>query len=394
MNIRSLKRPSRNAVILAASASTVMSGAAIAPSIPAIQETLSSTTDWVDLARISLIFPAIIVMLFGPIIGRVTSKFDQKKVLVLSLLFTALFGAAGGLATGYTWLLLTRAGLGFATGAVLCTATSAIASHYSGVSQGKMVGAQMATNTFGGVVFVLVGGLLSELAWQGTFSLYLLALPIAYFAFALSWNNTAQDAIVNEGASILLSDREPIAFIMIAMTAFYLIPTQIPFLKSAISSPSAAGLAIAVATLISGIASLLARKVTAVLTEKLTLWVGLGFIVLGLVEIAISVNLFAVMIACGLVGVGFGLIVATAVTLVLNDTVPHDRSRKSGWIASALYSGQVFAMFLASSLDAIGNPSTPFGGMAAIMLIGMAAKLIIDNLWHQKISTALVSLRK
>ena len=377
--------PSRDVVILAASACTVMSGAAIAPSIPAIQESFSAHSDWTGWGRIALVLPAIVVMFFGPLIGRITSGFDQKKVLVGALLLTALTGAAGGVAPNYTWMLITRAGLGFTTAAVLCAATTAIATHYDGPSRGKMIGAQMATNTFGGVVFVLLGGLLAELSWRGAFSLYLLAIPIALAAFGLCWSSRSDGLAGDKVKYNLSTDYEPITFIAIAMTAFYLIPTQIPFLNTAINSASGAGLAIATGTLMSGVASLSARKIGSIVSDKTVLWLGMAFIILGLVEIALSSTLFAAVIAAGLVGIGFGLIIATCATLIMKDANPANRNSKSGWIASALYAGQVFAVLIAVSLEFTKSPASPFWAMAIILMVGFFIKVLVKNkVWVQK----------
>ncbi len=344
-----------------------MSGAAIAPAIPVLEAGLVAEGQPAPLlARAALIMPALVIMLSGVVMGRLTGRVDQRLGFCLSLCALAFFGVIGGLASGYGFLLLSRVGLGLATAAVLCFATAAIAAHYQGAERGRVIGRKAAVNTFGGVIFVLCGGALAGIAWQAPFVLYLLAVPVAVLVAGRSWRSpgTVQQTAVPLGPILL-----ELGLLVMAMGAFYLMPVQVPFVPALSEAPVQSGLVIAAATLASGIASLIVASRAghapgAVRSGALVL------LLTGLAICSLVGSLPGYLLAAVLIGVAFGALLPVLISAIMARSTPQTAHGLSGLIATALYAGQVLAAFFAPSVGAI-DPRAPFAAFAVLSALAL-----------------------
>ncbi|MFZ5962399.1 MFS transporter [Thalassococcus sp. BH17M4-6] len=363
--------PSRRGVIWAASACAVMSGAAIAPAIPAIEAALgaSQASVW---GRVALVLPAFVIMCAGPWIGRRTAQVDQRMGFVIALCAMAAMGVAGGFAQNFGWLLATRIGLGLATAATLCFATAAIAALFEGETRGHVISRQAAINTFGGVGFVLVGGLLAQLGWQVPFLLYLLTLPVAFFAAGLDWRAPASPQLDATTRPPMQAIRLPLVTVGLAMTAFYLVPVQAPFVPVLVETPALSGLVIACATLVSGLVSLRIGALLQTVSGPVAQAAAIIAVVLGLLEFGLAASVPALLLAAALIGAGFGALLPMTVRQIMTHSTPATANAIAGLIASALYAGQVAASALALILS-YGNPRLPF--YATALGLGLAAFL-------------------
>jgi MFS family permease len=354
-------------VIWAASACSVMGGAAIAPALPKIEAALLGTefgaTDTAGFwGRVALILPAVVVMLAGPWVGRWCARLHQGRGLVLSLVAVALSGGAGALATEIGSLLLTRLVLGLATAVSLCFATAAIAQQFSGVARTRVIGRQSAINTFGGAVFALGGGALAVWGWQMPFLVYLLALPVALAAAGQDWGAKATDQ--SSRTAPVPVDWLPLLVLGGMMMGFYLIPAHAPYVPVLSAAPSQAGLVVATGTIVSGLASLAVAKRLPSEHRRLVQLAG-GLMALGLVEMALAQSLAALVLAAALMGAGFGIVLPLTVRQMM-DRVDSDAAHAlSARIAAALFAGQVGATALAVA-SAVLHPAAPFTLMSAV----------------------------
>ncbi|MBV2358166.1 hypothetical protein KUH32_00120 [Thalassococcus sp. CAU 1522] len=355
------------AVIWAAGACGVMSGAAIAPAIPAIDLALSGAVGGGFWGRLALVLPAIVIMGLGPWIGRRTAGLDQRRGFAAALCALAGFGVLGGLATSHGWLLASRIGLGVSTAAVLCFATAALATLFRGPERAQVIDRQSAINTLGGVVFVLAGGVLAQLGWRVPFLLYLLALPVAWQAARMAW--PAPTALPDKRPD-LAAIRAPIVTLGVAMTAFYLVPVQAPFMPALSGFPSLAGLTIASATLIGGLVSWNSGGLRQAASDRVVEAGGLALLLLGLLEFGLGTSVPALLLAAGMIGAGFGALLPLTVQRILAQCGPDTAHAAAGLIASALYAGQVGASALAFGFG-IGGPRLPFLIAAAGLGLGL-----------------------
>jgi MFS family permease len=366
--------PGHGAVLLATGAATVMSGAAIAPALSGLHADLAPAGTSPGLARFALILPALVVMLSAAQVARRLAEMSPRTVIAGALCLTAAAGAGAALAQGYPGFLALRAVLGLATAAALAAATAAIARRYDGAARVRMMSAQTGANTLAAVVFILAGGALSTVDWRLACLLYLLALPVAAAALRLDWTDRPVPTAA-AAAGMPATAAGPVATILAAMGAFYLLPTQVPFLPGVAAGPLQAGLVIGLGTLASAPAAMLSGRVVAALGVRGTIGTGFGVIGLGAAEMALASGPAAGVLAAVLVGSGFGLIVPAATVEAFARVSDARRGALSGRIAAALCGGQVLAMVHATLAHGAAGPTAPFWAVAG--LVAAAAGVLV-----------------
>ncbi|MEM8544397.1 MAG: MFS transporter, partial [Cyanobacteria bacterium P01_H01_bin.119] len=253
------------ATLLLASTLTVMSGATIAPSLPAMQIYFGETTNVDFWVRLVLTMPALFIVMGSPIAGQLVDQVGRKPLLIGA---AALYGFAGGsglVLNSLPTILMGRALLGLAVAGVMVSATTLIADYYQGDARASFMGLQAAFMGLGGVLFLTVGGFVSDINWRLPFAIYLLAwllLPTMISALPEPQRqNSVNDSSPND-APIEHLPLKLMAFIcasaLLTQMIFYLIPVQLPFYLKQLSNANAtqSGLAIALSTLLSAVASM------------------------------------------------------------------------------------------------------------------------------------------
>ncbi len=172
------------ATLLLASTLTVMSGATIAPSLPAMQiqfAELENVEFWV---RLVLTMPALFIVIGSPVAGQLVDTIGRKPLLLGAAILYGLAGSSGFVLNSLFAILGGRALLGLAVAGVMVSATTLIADYYQGDDRANFMGLQAAFMGFGGVLFLSVGGFIAELSWRFPFliyQLYWLNLPTLMF---------------------------------------------------------------------------------------------------------------------------------------------------------------------------------------------------------------------
>lgn len=167
--------------LLVTSTLTVMAGAIIAPSLPAMQEhfaTVPNVDFWV---RLVLTMPALFIVIGAPFAGMIIDRFGRKWLLVIGAILYGLAGSAGYILPSLTALLVSRALLGLAVAGVMTSVTTLIADYYDGPSRAQILGFQAAFMGLGGTIFLTTGGFLADLDWRNPFLIYLFAFMILPF---------------------------------------------------------------------------------------------------------------------------------------------------------------------------------------------------------------------
>ncbi len=124
--------------LLVTSTLTVMSGATISPSLPAIQAYFADVPSADYWVRLVLTMPALFIVIGAPVAGILTDSWGRKGLLIVS---TLLYGFAG--ASGYVldtlWALLAgRALLGLAVAGIMTTVTTLFTDYYKGDERAKL----------------------------------------------------------------------------------------------------------------------------------------------------------------------------------------------------------------------------------------------------------------
>ncbi|MEA5471030.1 MFS transporter [Spirulina sp. 06S082] len=343
-------------VLLATGSLIVMTGAVIAPILPEIIAQLHLDR---TLAGYLVSTHYLTVALFSPILGLLADRFGQVKVLVISLVFYALFGMAGGLMNGFIPLLITRGLVGAASGGIAAASLGLLVKRYESAEARALAIAYVSSVlAIANIIYPISAGLLGLLGWRVAFWLYGLAIPFALlviFVFEQPEKSTtsAQSLSSMGGDSQELKKviSNPLTwqlFLTLAFTAAtaYGVVINLPIhLKATINSGTAInGIALASQAIGSALVSAfgvrkLARRLGLVPATAL----GFGIVALVLVAIPQFDRLYLFLSATILLGVGFGIVMPNIYTLLSNLTSLELQSTILAAGTGTNFLGQFFA---------------------------------------------------
>ncbi|MFI6165627.1 MFS transporter [Nocardia sp. NPDC051052] len=372
---RQLATPARiaRATVLAAATLTVMGPAVIAPSLPAMRAAFSAVAGADVLVRLVLTVTSLAIGLSAPLAGMAADRIGRKPLLVGSLALYAVAGAAGFFVDSIGVLLVTRALVGVAVGGIMTAISAIITDWFEGPKRATFLGLQQAFASIGGVVFLPLAGLLAASNWKLPFWIYGVSAVILPFAL-LALREQRRDR-VSGPALDAAGPRSPIfrpiaglyLLAFLVTLAFYMAPTQLPFLLAELHiGPALVGAVIAATTLSSvggalAFPTLRGRWSPSVLTAASIALLGIGWMLVGTASTVAQV-------AAGLLvgGVGVGLAVPN-LNLRLSDLAP---AATRGRILSGLVTGIFLGQFVSPLIVAPLIQLTSIGG--AFLWTGIA----------------------
>lgn len=366
------------ATLLLVSTLTVMAGATIAPSLPAMQEHFKEVPNAALWVRLVLTLPALFIVLGSLLAGVVVDRFGRKPLLLAAVVVYGLAGASGYMLDSLFHILIGRAFLGFAVAAIMVTATTLIADYFTGAARAAFLGLQAAFMGLGGVVFLSLGGFLADQNWRFPFLIYLFAwLLVPLIIWAISEPHRTVNPILQDG----VSGSPPafpvklLAFIysigLLSQIIFYLIPVQLPFYLKELANANASqsGLAIALATLFSAMSSLFYGKIKqrlgffSILVLAFGL-MGAGYSVIGLV------NQYAlVLVGLAIAGSGLGLLMPTLNLWIASEVSDAARGRALGGSTMFFFLGQFLSPLISQPVSQAVGLSTTYALAGGLMLV-------------------------
>jgi MFS family permease len=339
-------------IILISATLTVMAGSIIAPVLNLMREELGA--DPVS-AAIIITTHGIFIALSSPLIGILIDRVGAKRPFVLGLLLYGLAGASGLFITSYWHLIISRILLGVAVAAVFTSITVLILNLYDGAERNRIMGWRGSSNSFGGIIWTLLGGVLGRYSWHLPFAAYLIGIPLglmAVFALPAVQHETVQDP---EGdsktSSVLKVFRDvPILFVIYGLvflvnTLLYAIVVFLPQLleKSDISNPFTIGLFISIAPLSSGLTSLKYGKLRERLSYKMIILIALALWAIGFTTIFQGAYTWLIAPSIALFGIGLGMAMPAAMVWVGESVPVSFRGRISSYLGTFGFVGQFFS---------------------------------------------------
>lgn len=194
------------AAIMLLSSLTVMVGTALTPALPALGEVyhLGNYVSWLVTA------PALGVVATAIFFGWLIDKKGPYAVAVIGIFFYGLLGVIGGYMPNAALLFIDRFLLGAATAAIMSAGVALIANFFEGEKQLKIIALQGMSMEFGGVIFLSVSGMLSDISWKYAFYIYGLGfvalLMILLFVPKCSAAGTGSAGAGNEAADTAGAD--------------------------------------------------------------------------------------------------------------------------------------------------------------------------------------------
>lgn len=372
--------------LLSASTMTIMAGAIVAPSLPLIGVAFGDHPGIELLSRLVITLPALFIVFFSSLAGWSIDRFGRRIMMLGSLLFYALAGSTGIYATSIEFLLFGRAMLGIAVAGNMVAITTLIADFFEGHERNRFVGFQGSFMAFGGVVFILAAGWLSDISWQMPFWLYLLSLPVCL----LVWKSIPEPQRQGRRYPALsgrrgIHNRRTTYFIYMmgftGMAMFYIIPSQLPFLlKNSIgASNSMIGYAISISTLSGALISLAYGAIRKRIGFQWIYAIAFGLFSLGYWMISKQTNYFPILLALAISGLGTGLLMPNANLWMLSIAPEMSRGRMVGNLTMAVFMGQFLSPLLLHPLIAVRGIEAAFFYPSVLMLL-IAAGFVIERL--------------
>lgn len=364
--------------LLLTSTLTVMAGATIAPSLPALQAHFADFPNVDYLSRFVLTLPALFVAACSPLAGYVIDRFGRRRLLIAAVTLYGIAGTAGALVDWLPAILLSRALLGIAVAGTLTATSTLIGDYFSGAERSRMMGFRTTAVNGGGVLFMVLGGALASLNWRGPFFVYLLALVLlpAVLRFLHEPPRGARRPTAQADGAAL----PPVPWLAIAALCgitwlyswiFYVIPTQLPFYlrELGILEPGLAGLAMASFLISTSGMSLFYARIQAAVGLPALFLLGFGLMAAGYAVLGFADSLPVVFGGALVAGLGLGIIMPSlAVTLM--DTAPeHVRGRVMGANSTATMLGHFTSPLLSQPVVAAFGLQAAFQGAAGILIV-------------------------
>jgi len=403
MNRRNPEKGVLKVTLLLASTLTVMAWTMIAPALPSIQAHFAEVANVAFWVRLVLTLPALFIAAIAPIAGYIVDRIGRKTVLVISTLLYGISGIAGYLAPTLALLLISRASLGIAVGALMTSVTTLIADYYAGAARGRFMGLQAGFMGLGGTVYLALGGVLADIGWRVPFLTYSFAFVILPFILLALYEpllgeqcaekpHPASDPgecvaesiratrSINSVGSIVSS--VPIRFLLFmylvmigSQIIFYLIPVQLPFYLQDMTGASASqsGLAISVMSFFYALASLQYGRVASRLDHFKVLTIAFALLGVGYLLISWAGRWAIIVLGLLLAGLGMGLLIPNVSVWLADETPLELRGRVLGGLMTALFLGQFLSPI-------VGQPVSGIVGLGGLYLSGGALLLVIAAL--------------
>lgn len=368
-------------LLLVASLS-IMSGATIAPSLPAIEAAYAGNPNAALLTRLVLTLPALFVALASPIVGRLGDRMGRTKLLIGALVLYAAAGSSGLYADSLPGLLIGRALLGIAVAGVMTLGTALAGDYFSGAERDRFMGLQQAFMGLGGLVFLTAAGYLADLDWRYPFVIYLFAaaiLPLAARTLREPARHEAEAPGQGRASAVPAGSIAALCLlIFILSSTFYLIPAQLPFHmpKLGFDAPSEAGLAVALMTLFSATGSLSYGAIRRFASPFTVFAAGIVIAASGLVTLGFAASFPIILTGVALTGLGMGLSIPNILSLAMALSPPSARARVSGAIAACLFIGQFVSPFWSQPLIAAWGYEGAFWAGAGFLCLGLIPGLL------------------
>jgi len=358
-------------VILASATLTIMAGSIIAPVLNLMRDGLGVAPQSVGLI---ITTHGLFMALFSPLMGSVIDRKGARRPYIVALICYGLAGGSGLLINSFWVLLISRACLGIALAGIFTGINVLILNRYDGIDRDRVMGWRGSAQSFGGVIWPLIGGTLGGFSWRFPFAVYMLAIPIGLLAIAAVAEPDIQQRARSESKgspSVFRVFREsPVLLIIYGLMFFgnillYAIVIFLPQLLESfgISSTFRIGLFITVMTASGGVTAFIYGKIRSRFTYRIIVTIGVALWTVAFTTISQATGSGMIAIAVALFGVSQGLNLPTVMVWIGDVVPPSFRGRFSSYLGTFGFIGQ----FLSPILFA---PVFMLVGLKGVFLVG------------------------
>jgi MFS family permease len=389
---RTVPGPFVTIAVLMLSAMTVMANATIAPALPALRAHYGAVPGIETLVGLLMTLPSLAIMLTAGLAGWLADTLDRQKLLIGSVILYAIGGTSGLWVDSLGGMLAGRVVLGIGVAGTMVLSTTWAADLWQGEARARFLGYQGAAIAVGGVLVILMGGALASLHWRGAFATYLLVVPVTLAAWLALAPFMLMRTRREHAGKIPPVPGEPFpwpafAFVgtlgFLFMTAFYVIPTRLPFLLGNVgmTAPILLGAVTAIVTLAALPGALTFGRLRGRVSAMWIFALSWGVMSLGMLILSVASTVTAMAFGAAVVGLGMGPAIPNYTAHLMATVPPSARGRASGLLTTAFFAGQfVSPIVSAASISAFGLAGTfqafaLFQAALALVLAGMAIRM-------------------
>jgi MFS family permease len=312
--------------------------------------------------------------IFSPLMGSFIDRRGARRPYIAALICYGLAGGSGVLINSFWVLLVSRACLGIALAGIFAGINVLILNMYEGIERDRVMGWRGSAQSFGGVIWPLLGGALGALSWRLPFAVYMLAIPIGLIAIAAVPEPAIQHRHRPESSdstSVLRIFRQrPVLFLIYGMIFFgnlllYSIVIFLPQLLESFGTTSTVriGLFITAMTTSAGVTAFIYGKIRSRFSYRIIVTVAAALWTAAFTTISLAPGSRIMALAVALFGVSQGLIMPTVMVWIGAVVPPSFRGRFSSYLGTFGFIGQ----FLSPILFA---PVFMLVGLRSVFMVG------------------------
>ena len=326
---------------------TMMSNVAVVTILPRLSEIFAEVDHIAFLSRMMITLPSLAIALLAPFLGGFVYKYGKRRSAIVGLFFFSVTGTAGLYLDGIYAILFSRFLLGIAIAILMIVSTSLIGDYFKGEERHKFMGLQAAFVSIGGIIFIVGGGVLSDMNWRYPFAIYGIGFIILLFAMKYIIEYIYQSQVEDEEE---VNHRLYPIYIMafLLMAVFYILPTQFPYLMINIfhATGERTGLIIASAFVFNAIGALSFAPLKKYLDYPEMYMLGMGIIAIGFIGISQVTSLPWFFVTAPIIGLGGGILMTNITAWLLHYAHSKKRVKASAYLTSSLFLGQFFSPIL------------------------------------------------
>lgn len=321
-----------------------MSIITISPALPGMYQYFISSRNADFLVKLMVALPSLFIGISAYVIGPLIDRYGRLKFLPTALILYAVAGTAGLYLDDLILILVTRALLGVAVGTTMTIVVTLIGDYFQGQKRQKFIGYQFAFMSFGGIIFLGLGGLLADINWRYPFAIYIVSLLLIPVVKKYLYEPEFENPEGVEESQETVPRLVWMLFInvMVVWILFFTIPVQLPFHLNSLGVQKniLIGVAIAMSTLASVVSSYSYSRIKDVLSHSAIFSVGYVFLGSGFATVAFTASYYGVLLGMLLAGLGLGLVIPNSNLWLIRIVPATVRGKQIGRLSTFWFVGQ------------------------------------------------------
>ncbi len=346
-NLHPLRAAGRMVVALSCSALFLLVPFAIVPAIPRIAESFThhGASDGRFLAQMILIISGLSSIVGAPVVAITAKRFGKRPTVLVMLMLFALSGGVGIFEPVFWLLLVSRAVLGFAGGALGMLGLVLITDYYHGPLRFKLFGIGSTVQLALAIAALLLGGVLVDrFGWGAPFAIYLVLGLVMWIIACFCITEPPVIAAPNavSQTSGLFKSHMPVYPIYVLTVIFiigqFTVAIQGPFLlvKMGLTKAATTGMLTAIPSVVAMLSSLFFGYLYAWFSERQLIISAMAVGGAGITALAFASGGADVAAYYILIGLSSGIIMPASATMIVTRAKPETREPALGMVLSVI----------------------------------------------------------